>query len=243
MLISLASLQSAKIRAGRLRHHFTLVVTPLKHPKNRSTPAQSNPHRKTIQAQKRRSVPPVSPETAKRPTPLPRKALRRDGYRCTVTRKYDIGYTSTLPLTALDTLLASGSRIASTRLAHIFPPSSRKDINLEVYRYAHIDVQQELDGTQIHGLYNVLTLSPEMHSFFGDLMVWFEEVPVSSMLSFMLYHAIKPSCSEYPQHISRLCHPSVLSRGCPKSRRNLHFYRRCSRSAGPTIPQISHCDL
>ncbi len=123
----------------------------------------------------------------KRPTPFPRKALRRDGYRCMVIGGYDIGYTLTLPVTALDALLAAGSSIASTHLAHIFPLSTNKGINSEVYRYAHIDVQQELDGPQIHSLCNVLTLSTEMHNSFGDLMLWFEEVSVSFMLSLMLH--------------------------------------------------------
>ncbi len=104
-----------------------------------------------------------------------------------VIGRYDIGYTLTLPVTALDTLLAAGSKIASTHLAHVFPPSTSKDINSVVYRYAHIDIQQELDGPHIHSLCNVLTLSSEMHSSFDDLMLWFEEVSVSSMLSFMLH--------------------------------------------------------
>ena len=86
-----------------------------------------------------------------------------------VTGKYDIGYTAILPTTALDALLASGSRIANTHLVHIFPPSTSKDINFEVYRFAHIDVQQELDGLQIHSLSNILALSPETHHFFSPI--------------------------------------------------------------------------
>ena len=99
-----------------------------------------------------------------------------------VTGKYDIGYTAILPTTALDALLASGSSIANTHLVHIFPPSTSKDINFEVYLFARTDVQQELDGLRIHSLSNVLTLSPGMHSFFDNLMLWFEEVPVSSII-------------------------------------------------------------
>ena len=63
-------------RAGCLRNHFTSVVIPLKHPKNRSTPPQSNPYRKTIQPQTKRSVPIIPPETAKRPN-IPRGSMAR----------------------------------------------------------------------------------------------------------------------------------------------------------------------
>lgn len=73
-----------------------------------------------------------------------RKALRRDGYRCMVTGKYDSGYVGTLPVATLDTLFAAGFRTSTTHLAHIFPPPTSIDLSLEAERHPKVSACSEL---------------------------------------------------------------------------------------------------
>ena len=44
--------------------------------------------------------------------------------------------------------------------------------------FGRIDVLSELDGDNAHRLSNGLTLTPDAHSKFDMLSLWFEEVPV-----------------------------------------------------------------
>jgi hypothetical protein len=44
--------------------------------------------------------------------------------------------------------------------------------------FGGVDVLSELDGVNVHRLSNGLTLTPDAHTMFDMLSLWFEEVPV-----------------------------------------------------------------
>ncbi|KAF8267683.1 hypothetical protein EI94DRAFT_1729918 [Lactarius quietus] len=122
-----------------------------------------------------------------------KSALRRDGYRCMVTRDIDADYLDTLSPAERDILSQGGTGAAPTHLAHIFPPSTNRGLKPEeeghskthyastvwaiVNSFAHINVLDELNGDMAHRLSNALTLRADVHSLFDDLRMWFEEVP------------------------------------------------------------------
>ncbi|KAF8268184.1 hypothetical protein EI94DRAFT_1700463 [Lactarius quietus] len=131
-----------------------------------------------------------------------KSALRRDGYRCMVTRDIDSKYLATLSPAERDIYRQAGTGAAPTNLAHIFPPSTNWDPKpqeeghpkVSIYSlfcpthysntvwtiingFAHINILDELNGDKAHRLSNVLTLSVQVQHLFDDLLMWFEEVP------------------------------------------------------------------
>ncbi|KAI6033299.1 hypothetical protein EDC04DRAFT_2897936 [Pisolithus marmoratus] len=94
-------------------------------------------------------------------------ALVRDGFQCVVTKVYD-----NPPLWAI--------------CAHIFPESISANItsgsDLEMCAasvwavldcFGHHSLREELNGTNIHRLENVMTLDPTVHNDFATLKIWF----------------------------------------------------------------------
>ncbi|RPD55394.1 hypothetical protein L227DRAFT_510242, partial [Lentinus tigrinus ALCF2SS1-6] len=118
-------------------------------------------------------------------------ALLRDDFRCMVTGKIDLHGVS-LHLVEMP----PPSPTTVTECAHIFPQSlgfpsgghygADEDVLQKNHvattwailnRFGYTGMEEELAGSSIHRLENVLTLDAVLHHFFDQLYLWFEAVP------------------------------------------------------------------
>ncbi|KAJ2918740.1 hypothetical protein MD484_g1648, partial [Candolleomyces efflorescens] len=130
-------------------------------------------------------------------TPVPKNhgaakasALRRDNYRCMITRKIDRGYVKALPLAERQNIW--GADVAHTNFCHILSPPTNWNIDTAqlnqpkvnfagsvwtiINSIASIDLLAEPGGAKCHSLYNGMTLCVELHDLFNELDLWFEAV-------------------------------------------------------------------
>ncbi|KIM38162.1 hypothetical protein M413DRAFT_420662 [Hebeloma cylindrosporum] len=115
-----------------------------------------------------------------------KKALVRDGYRCLVTKRYDETSVYKIP-TVFNLASADPNRkMGVTHCAHIFDEST--DANIEkdehernyaatmwavMQRFGYESIPDELNGSRVHRLENVMTLESTVHSRFDNLAIWF----------------------------------------------------------------------
>ncbi|KAL0959553.1 hypothetical protein HGRIS_011267 [Hohenbuehelia grisea] len=116
------------------------------------------------------------------------QALKRDGYRCQVSGRYDALANTVLKL-PLEILLEYGSAV-NTECAHIVPASTYFDVNtgesthdtskrdyaasvLAVLKCSGYDIEK-LKGANVHSLFNVMTLEYDVHYRFDKLQLWLE---------------------------------------------------------------------
>ncbi|KAI5999981.1 hypothetical protein EDD15DRAFT_2362512 [Pisolithus albus] len=127
---------------------------------------------------------PQNHETAKK------LALIRDGFQCVVTKVYDRNIV--MDNKPLQEITMAGAPVGSTQCAHIFPesinPNNASDSNKEDYAatvwavldcFGYPNLRQELDGTSIHRLENVMTMDVTLHALFDMLLIYLTatEVP------------------------------------------------------------------
>ncbi|KAI6117895.1 hypothetical protein EV401DRAFT_2072190 [Pisolithus croceorrhizus] len=107
------------------------------------------------------------------------RALARDGFRCVVTKAYDI-FTTVDDVKFRQTIEKEGASTTVTDCAYIFPMSPGSDE--ETYAasvwavldcFGYHSLRQELDGANIHRLENVMTMDPTVHYLFETLKIWF----------------------------------------------------------------------
>ncbi|KAH6909765.1 hypothetical protein BKA70DRAFT_1471891 [Coprinopsis sp. MPI-PUGE-AT-0042] len=137
---------------------------------------------------------PTSPRTAKQ------AALRRDGFKSIVSGDNDASYV--LACRREGCPIPQGAS-SLTNAAHIIlgvdsPEPTNKSkwlstVGVIFQNYGGIDVLNELDGTQIHSLKNILTLDASSHANFNKLMLWFEPDPFYADSHHFIIHAEDPS--------------------------------------------------
>ncbi|KIK64646.1 hypothetical protein GYMLUDRAFT_39659 [Collybiopsis luxurians FD-317 M1] len=117
------------------------------------------------------------------------QALVRDHYRCVVTGRYDAEAAEIPDLLDHDDLLRAG--VSYTHCAYIVPDSNyfNRDVHPDAEDFAKsvslvlrcllikVDVIDKLSGPQIHSLYNVMTMEPNILEWFYRLEMWFETTP------------------------------------------------------------------
>ncbi|KAA1470712.1 hypothetical protein DENSPDRAFT_774926 [Dentipellis sp. KUC8613] len=117
-----------------------------------------------------------------------RRALRRDGYRCSITGKYDVSYIESLDETQVDALDPPLESVgtAHTNAAHIIPEATTTNINGKnkggakqapgvwavLSALGHPELPLDLEGNKIHRLENIMTMNLECHALFDDLRLW-----------------------------------------------------------------------
>ncbi|KAL0959469.1 hypothetical protein HGRIS_011179 [Hohenbuehelia grisea] len=112
-------------------------------------------------------------------------ALIRDGYRCMVTGIYEDNSYAKIDELRKE-IDASHSAIGTVQCAHIFSRSTNTNLGDDVKRayagaawtvlarFGYTDFLEELNGTNIHRLSNLLTLDTNVHGWFDKLWLWFE---------------------------------------------------------------------
>ncbi|KAF8188976.1 hypothetical protein BJ912DRAFT_1031865 [Pholiota molesta] len=121
-------------------------------------------------------------------TTAKKKALFRDGHRCVVTKGYDIP--SLIAIRELRDRLSSDppdtkSGNSFTECAHIFAESNNADIEPRsdkqgnaatiwdiMMRFGYGTLPEDLNGSKLHRLENVMTLI-NLHESFDKLYIWF----------------------------------------------------------------------
>ncbi|KAI6160489.1 hypothetical protein EDD17DRAFT_1832609 [Pisolithus thermaeus] len=114
-------------------------------------------------------------------------ALVRDGFQCAVTKTYD--WKSILNNKELEMkVMHEAGWTGSTHCAHIFLEFTNVNITVgsDEVRYAtsvwavldqfgYSALWEELNGSNVNRLENMITLEPSLHSFFDLLQVWFTD--------------------------------------------------------------------
>ncbi|KAF8968556.1 hypothetical protein BDZ97DRAFT_1799021 [Flammula alnicola] len=115
-----------------------------------------------------------------------KNALIRDGFRCVVTGKYDMH--SVKKIRELEEMVRSdlSLRTNPTECAHIFAESTNSSIESGsakrdyaatmwgvMRRFGHENLPEDLNGSKVHRLENVMTLVLGFHVDFDQLKVWF----------------------------------------------------------------------
>ncbi|KAF8878978.1 hypothetical protein CPB84DRAFT_1793662 [Gymnopilus junonius] len=107
----------------------------------------------------------------------------------------------------------------NTNYCHIFPPLTNwsfdpNDLEEKKKRYVRmvwaiintfgaIDILSELEGEKIHCLENGFTMDQDLHTYFDDLKLWFEQVPnvINTYRVCMFSNTISPLLVFPPNHI------------------------------------------
>lgn len=80
-------------------------------------------------------------------------------------------------------VMREAGRTGSTHCAHIFPEFTDANITARyatsvwavLDRFGYSALREELNGSSVNRLENVITLEPSLHSFFDSLQIWFTE--------------------------------------------------------------------
>lgn len=159
---------------------MTYLTSPVKSNKGR-TPARSHhPSRPSFdrladEIEPKLKEPPQNHQTAKT------RALEGDNFQCTITKQSDFG--AILNDTELETMvMREGDEGVFTQCAHIFPKSTNANIipgsNKAKYaasfwtafdRFGYSTLREELNGSNIHRLENIVTMEVSLHSRFDRL--------------------------------------------------------------------------
>jgi len=169
-----------------------------------------------------------------------KNALIRDGYRCVVTGKYDAG--SYYEIRELEDKVRADSslRVGATECAHIFAESTNSSIELGsakreyaatmwavMNRFGHEELPDELNGSKVHRLENVITMVSEFHTFFDQLKIWF--VPTNEENRYKLESPDQTILRDYPQYVT-FTTPDPVKYPVP-SRTYLGIHAACAKVA------------
>ncbi|KIY49502.1 hypothetical protein FISHEDRAFT_41664 [Fistulina hepatica ATCC 64428] len=110
------------------------------------------------------------------------KALLRDRYRCMLSKQFDSRSVDANP-----SLHDGVTAVTYTHCAHIFDRSTNEDIgdpaknayaasvHAILDRFGGINSIEELNGSKVHRLENILTLDSNLHDSFNRLKIWLEK--------------------------------------------------------------------
>jgi len=130
-----------------------------------------------------------------------------------VTGKYDTR--SVLEIRELKEMFESDPslKMERTHCAHIFAESTNADIEpgsekrdyaatmwAVMVRFGHTKLPDELNGSSVHRLENVITAIPEFHANFDSLMVWF--VATNEKNKYKLEAAEPLIIRDYPEYVT-----------------------------------------
>ncbi|KXN86492.1 hypothetical protein AN958_10006, partial [Leucoagaricus sp. SymC.cos] len=114
-------------------------------------------------------------------------ALRRDDFRCMLTRRLDLGSVVQFPWLR-DRGKKEKTVESPTHCAHIIPEFINQQISSSEHktddatsicavldRFGQVQFDKELNGAGINRLENILTLESSLHTYFDCLSIWFEE--------------------------------------------------------------------
>ncbi|KAF8147267.1 hypothetical protein B0H34DRAFT_785840 [Crassisporium funariophilum] len=150
---------------------------------------------------------PQSHSTAKK------HALIRDRYRCVVTGTYDIR--SILDIRELKETFGKDRSVKTdgTQCAHIFSESTNSDIEpgsekrdyaatmwAVMSRFGCPGLPDELNGSKVHRLENVMTVVPKFHLVFDLLKAWLVATNVEN--KYKLEAAEPFILNEYPEYVT-----------------------------------------
>jgi len=141
-------------------------------------------------------------------------ALVRDGFRCVISGRYDINSAESNKELGGELKRAGITDMSLTECAHIFPESTNARISgsnaqtdkadyasgvwAVIGRFGSKMYLDELNGSGIHRLENILTLDPSVHGLFDTLRLWLEHVKTGPPNTYKL-------CSVNPDfHINAL---------------------------------------
>ncbi|EAU89030.1 hypothetical protein CC1G_09999 [Coprinopsis cinerea okayama7 len=112
-------------------------------------------------------------------------ALKRDGYRCMISGAFDGDAGEQFPEILAKKRGVPGSRWAATRCSHIFAEVMNHDADntvdegnwsasiwMTLEKFGYASMLDELKGSSIHRLENVMTLDPTVHAHFESLKIW-----------------------------------------------------------------------
>ncbi|TDL22066.1 hypothetical protein BD410DRAFT_789150 [Rickenella mellea] len=139
-------------------------------------------------------------------------ALIRDGFRCVVTGTYNFDLVrSNRELQEL--VRSEGSRSGSTECAYIFAEPTNTDTArgsddrdgtasmwAVIAHFGHAELRDELNGSKIHRLENVITFDSHFHYFFNHLYIWF--VATDEINKYKLEGVRGISLCHYPEYVT-----------------------------------------
>ncbi|KAL1943932.1 hypothetical protein VTO73DRAFT_3750 [Trametes versicolor] len=173
--------------ANLYKDHFIRLSSTVFREKDRTPAPSSHPSAPSSDLKKgefRNTLLPTPPShsTAKA------DPLRRDGYRCMLSRRLDV---DSLDNGLIPVDEATTGMIAHTHCAHIFDKSTNEalsdsaqaayaaSLHAILHRFGGVDSTEELNGAKVHRLENILTLSLDTHTSFDRLQLWLDEIPDS----------------------------------------------------------------
>ncbi|PPQ70849.1 hypothetical protein CVT25_003949 [Psilocybe cyanescens] len=140
-------------------------------------------------------------------------ALIRDRYHCVVTGAYDASSVGTIQ--ELRAIFESdpNARLGSTQCAHIFPASTNSSTEpgsakqeyastlwAIMHHFGYENLPDELNGSKVHRLENVMTLTPQFHIYFNKLDIWF--VATNKLNRYMLESHFPGFLCGYPEFVT-----------------------------------------
>ncbi|KAH6892759.1 hypothetical protein BKA70DRAFT_1162059 [Coprinopsis sp. MPI-PUGE-AT-0042] len=153
-----------------------------------------------------------------------RAAMERDGFKCLFKGAFDRWYIGYLDREKKP-IPPQHMTCERTYAVHIFPSLSlscdarKPEWADTVYKFAHIDVFEELNGPKGHNLGNVLTLSTSLGIMFQGLQVWLEEDPDATGPNQYTLHAdLSYVIKGLPHRLSILNHQQELDLPLPDPR-------------------------
>ncbi|KIM35839.1 hypothetical protein M413DRAFT_32196 [Hebeloma cylindrosporum] len=132
-------------------------------------------------------------------------ALIRDGYRCVVTKEYDLkSIRNNLELEQLAAMNPKLYPTTYTQCTHIFSESINYKISKDeklgdaakfwtiMEHFGYTSLPSDLNGPNIHRSENVITLGAEVHMRFDDLELWFVATPTRELSGICRIHDLRP---------------------------------------------------
>ncbi|KAK0237604.1 hypothetical protein EDD85DRAFT_951791 [Armillaria nabsnona] len=154
-----------------------------------------------------------------------RKALGFN-FRCVVSGKYD---QTTLSKVSAPTDEIWGAGVVYTQCAHILNENSNEELAsvLGVLKSFGYTIEQ-LNGTNLHSLPNIITVQSDVHEWFTRLEIWFEKT-VRNHAHTSLSHPISPPSRTTTQSDTYL--PTLTITSASPDNENLPFHHRPAKVA------------
>ncbi|KAF8905958.1 hypothetical protein CPB84DRAFT_1813942 [Gymnopilus junonius] len=140
-------------------------------------------------------------------------ALIRDGYRCVVTGKYDANSVTIVRELRERITQDSSLRREATECAHIFAESTNSSIEpgtpkrdyassmwAVMRRFGYEELPDDLNGSKVHRLENVMTVVHGFHMDFDTLKVWF--LATTEKEKYKLEAADSYVLRDYPEYVT-----------------------------------------
>ncbi|KAF5359881.1 hypothetical protein D9756_003613 [Leucocoprinus leucothites] len=112
-----------------------------------------------------------------------KQALLRDGYRCAISRVYDMRSCRNIDEVRLAAAAQENPVVADTEAAHIFSGNAQdgdKDYAATVLAMLEMfglkEKAKSLYGDQVNSLHNVITMAHDLHATFDTFDLWLEPV-------------------------------------------------------------------